>query len=451
MSDCETNIVNLSGCDDNYVSSVLYNIETEILTITLLDGTIYTVTIPSSGVTISEQAGNQVVELPDGIFVPTPTLGINSLVYENGDNLVITSDDDTVIVTSSKVGNEVIIDLSAVCDNCDTHPTLTVTPNVAYTFNEANQTLGIPLPTLVQTSANVYTYTANNGTGNVYTLTFHPALTINNNVPFSWNVNTQVLNLPIPTFTDNEDGTYTYDPGDGTTPIELSLSGQLTVNFGVAQSFNSGTQTLNLPSPTLVNNNDFTYTYNPGDGGAVIILQEYPAGVTNLLSTTLVEAITEIASTNVPWSKEGLLQNTVDVDVEVTDDIYRTGSVGIGLVETDVIQGLLEVKGTSYITASGTEAKQVFQVNRDTVPDEIVVAVQKLANRFGIEFKTALNMLMTLDTSGNLGIGEVDTLLTLPNEMYDAEATFTISNYNDTTPPAVPVSVFSVTDFVLMI
>lgn len=453
MNNCDTNIVTLSQCEDIFVSSVGYNIETENLTVVLNDGTIYTANIPTNAIQISEQSGNQIVELVDGLFVAKPSVGVNSLPYDNGNNLLITSGDNSIDVTVNKIGNQITVDLS--CVDCgggeSTHPGLTINPNLAYSFDAPNQILNLPLPTLVQTATNVYTYTANNGTAAVYTLTFHPSLTINPDLPYSWNPSTQILNLPLPTLTNNGNGTYTYDPGDGTAAFIITTSGSLTVNFGVPQDFDGVTQTLDLPSPTLTDNGNFTFTYNPGDGTASIILQEFPEGVGNLTSTSLAGALSQLAGKSSTWAKEGLLQPTLDISIPITEDIYRSGNVGIGLTNTETIQGKLEVKGDAYFTSDDNEIKQYFQIDRDGIPVSIINSLKKLATKYQIQQKTGVNMLTSIDEDGNLGIGEIDSLASLPDDTYNSQGTFTISNYNGNTPPAVPISVFSVTEFVLIV
>lgn len=454
MNNCDTNIVTLSQCEDIFVSSVGYNTETEILTVVLNDGTIYTASIPTSAVEISEQSGNQIVELIDGLFVAKPSFGINSLAYENGNNLLITSSDDSMDITVSKVGTQITVDLS--CVNCgdggeNSHPSLTVNPNLSYSFDQSNQILNLPLPTLVQTATNVYTYTANNGTAAVYTLTFHPSLTINTDVTYSWNPSTQVLNLPLPTLTNNGNGTYTYDPGDGNASFIINTSNSLSVNFGVPQNFNNITQTLNLPTPTLTDNGNFTFTYNPGDGTDSIILQEFPEGVSNLTSSSLVGALSQLAGKSTPWAKENLLQPTTDISITISEDIYHSGNVGIGIDQTETIQGKTEVKGDIYISTDGAEAKQYFQVERNGSSANVIQSLKKLATKYQVQLKNSTNMLTTVDDDGNLGIGEVSAITTLPDNMYDGQGTFTISNYNGNLPPAVPISVFSVTEFVLIV
>jgi len=79
----------------------------------------------------------------------------------------------------------------------------------------------------------------------------HPAAVLSSNAaPFSWNTVTQAGNIPIPIFTDNGGGSYTYNPGDGTAVTNFSTSGS-TVN-----STNSVTGDGSVGDPLqLVNDN----------------------------------------------------------------------------------------------------------------------------------------------------------------------------------------------------
>lgn len=451
---CDTNIVTVSACDDVFVSNVVYDIETEILTVTLSDDTVYTTTIPTSAVLISAQADNQIVELMDGLYVALPSFGVNSLDYDNGNNLLITSSDASLTVDVQKVGTEITVDIT--CPDCgssvDDHLPLTVNSSVAFSFDDANQILNLPLPTLVQdlVDSNIYTYTANDGSGDIYTLTFHPELTVIPNQPYSFDVDTQILNLPLPVLVDNGDGTYTYDPGDGGLSFIISVGGSLEVNFGVPQLFNAGTQVLDLPTPTLTDNGDYTYTYDPGDGvSSTILIGEYPLGTTNLTSDKIVDAITELSGINRAWSAEGLLQTTNDIDVNLTDDIYHTGAVGIGLDDSETIQGQHEVKGDTYVSTDGSEVNKNTQLDRDGLPITIIERFVQILAGYQIELKDASHVLQIIDNNGNFALGEIAALFSLPEDMYGAEKTFSMSNFDNSPPPSAPISVNTVTEFIL--
>jgi hypothetical protein len=62
-----------------------------------------------------------------------------------------------------------------------------------------------------------------------------------------------------PKLTDNLDGSYTFDPGDGSAPTTIGVP--------------SGPDCC----PSLVDNGDGTYTYNQNDGSAPITLSTHPA------------------------------------------------------------------------------------------------------------------------------------------------------------------------------
>lgn len=444
MAICETNIIQVSECDDIYVSAVTYNTGTEILTVTLSDGNFYTATIPSSAVEISATGDNQLTLLGDGLYVPLPTFAVDSLAYEAGDNLVVTSGDSSIDITTSKVGTEITIDLS-VAEESNNHPALAVTPNAAYSFNASTQVLSIPLPTLELTDTNEYTYTANNGSGNVYVLTLHEPLDITTGAPYSFDAATQSLELPLPSITNNLDGTFTVNNGDGTATFDIEtvvdvcaelnsctladfgdvniaglISGQVLVWNGAAWIPGDAADAV---VSTVTDNLDGTYTHDNGDGISVVI-----------------ETATKVDQ---PFTTEGGSQIERETPLTLIDDIYHTGNVGIGTIQSDSLLGKLHVKnGTQILQNAGTQAlfRILFSDKEFNVSGEKLTSIQEFT------INTVLRRVLNVDDSGNLGVS------TLPEDKYSAANTFTLSDITgESSAPNCPIDSISVTGFVMVI
>ena len=216
-----TNVVNVSECDDIYLESASFNQGTSTLSLLLNDGNSISVLVPVNQINISEDAENQLVELVDGLFVPTPTLSIGGFALTPSDTLNFISGNSSITATVSKNTNNVNVDLSALSSD-DVHNPLVIQPNQAFSFNPGDQILTLPLPTLVRdpVNPNLYTYTANDGTGTIYSIAFHEPLSVNFGVPANFNSLTQTLGIPSPSFSPSGNGGYIYNPGDGS-PVTI--------------------------------------------------------------------------------------------------------------------------------------------------------------------------------------------------------------------------------------
>lgn len=458
---CETSILQLGLCEgDIYVESVFYNTETEILSVTLNNGTVYTTSVPITEVEISAASNNQVQLLVDGLYVPMPLFGINNLAFENGENLKITSDDESITLNISKSGDEIILDLSSVPQ--EQHPQLSVIPNTEYNFNIVTQTLNIPLPTLTQDleNSNIFTYDPGDGTNNASVITLHDPLSVTTNAaPFSFDDETQALNLPQATLVDNNDNTYTYNPGNGDPSIVIDLSAAI-VNITEALNNSSINDLGNVNAgnatsgqvlqwdginwvPVTLQTNDIisSITVNP-DGSYV---HNTGTGITTLIETARMALQ--------PFAAEGQLQQTRQNSLGIATKVYRSAAIGIGVTSTRQIQGMLDVAGNVYINNTGTTAKLYLQAQYGTTDEEELVI--KLVNKsntyhYILSDEDTSRSLMTVDKVGNIFVGQVGSNINEPDNIYNAEGTFSISNYNTDTPPSIPLSPFTVTDFVII-
>lgn len=459
---CETSIIQLGLCEgDIYVQSVFYNTETEILAVTLNNGTVYTTPIPITDIEISSSPNNQVQLLGDGLYVPIPVFGVNNIAFENGENLRLTSNDESISITITKNGDEITADFS-VDAIAEQHPALTINPNTEYSFDFATQVLNIPLPTLVQDeqNSNLYVYTANDGSGDTFNIEVHPELTVTtNSSAFNFNQETQQLNIPQASLVDNGDNTFTYNPGNGGASVVIDLNAvsvdvcsalsECTINDlgNVNTSGATSGQVLqwngtNWVPGTVVegegavssvtNNGNGSYTHNDG------------LGTTVLIQTAI--------NTTPPFAKEGVAQQTRLVSIPITDKVYRTGSMGIGLTSARTIQGIFEASGDVYINNSNTITSLYLQSKFGTVDiKEIGLKLTSIGDNYIYSIEDDTKSLSSLDNFGNYGIGEVSEKVNLPVNMYDGNNSFTISNYNNDSPPNIPISVHSVTEFVLTI
>lgn len=459
---CETSIIQLGLCEgDIYVESVFYNTETEILSVTLNNGTVYTTSVPITEVVVSASANNQVQLLADGLYVPVPVLGVNNLAFENGENLQLTSDDNSVTISISKVGDEITADFSVDIAQ-DQHPALTVAPNAAYSFDFATQVLSIPLPTLVQdgVNSNLYVYTANDGSGTTYNIEVHPELTVTTDpAAFSFDQPTQALNIPQPSLTDNLDNTFTYNPGDGSAPVVINLNAAIVdvcdalASCTIGQLSNVDTTGANIGQVLQWNGTNWVPATIVQESGAVSSITNNGNGSythnDGLGTTVLIQTAT---NANQPFAKEGVAQQTRLTAIPITDKVYRTGALGVGLTSARTVQGIFEAAGDVFINNTGTITNVYLQAKYGTVDiKEIALKLTSKTNYYIHTIEDSAKSLSALDSKGNYAIGEISAKVTLPNDIYDANNTFTISNYNASSPPNVPLSVYSVTEFVLTI
>lgn len=389
-TNCSGNIVVGDGCVDNYVSNVWFDVTDCTLYVQMNGGVVYDAPITCSG-QLSNIAGNQLVTLSDGLYVPEPSLSVNTSELTNGETLQITSDDNTISITTTSETDGVKVDLSS-------HPAMNVSTNAPYSFSYANQT----------------------------------------------------LTIPVPTFTENVDGSVTIDPGTGDAAIVIgggSGSGDCTTctlndlsNVSATNPSNgqllawNGTNwiaTTFSTSGSMTDNGDGTYTFTGGG------------------SSTDIETATQKKN---PFTKQGSAQLTRGDDIAITDAAYRTGNTGFGLTSSNVVQGKVEVRGDEYISSTGSEASQYLQTNAASgSPTTVQKSLNKGATVYQVQTKDTNQMLHAIDEDGNVGFGEVASGMSLPQYTFGSEGNFVMSNYNNESPNLVPVSAYSVTEVVLII
>lgn len=389
MAKCETNVIQLNqACDvpnDIYVSDVSYNGNNGLLRVTLTDGTEYDVTISAVNITLDPDATNQLESGVDGLYVGGQLFVLNGQQIDYDDAIILTSSDSSVVISENTVGNATTIDLT-VDDTGLGHNPLSVTPNVAYSFNPSTQQLNIPIPTIQKPSANSFYFAANDGSGTAFTITTHPSLNVSNGGPYAFNQSNQTLVLPIATLIDNGDGTYDYNPGDGSGIITIEAAGSYD---------NSGS---------------------------------------SLLATTTQDAIDELANTDIPFALESGTQGDNTSGLNLTDDIYRTGSIGFGLNNTDTIQGILHARGDIYFENSGV----YFLFGTGQSFKQIVEELSD-SNQYRIE--TSTRTTLVVDSLGNISTDSI------PTESMGAANTIILTDNNNSSAPNVPLSVNHVVNF----
>lgn len=292
------------------------------------------------------------------------------------------------------------------------HPAATLTNNAApFTWNGTTQTGNIPqVGKLVANADGSYTYTAGdgsapviipkeccptmamagntvtftNGDGSVITFTLHPAATFAQTAaPFTWNATTQVGNMPqAPRLVANADGSYTFTAGDGSAPVvipedccpTMTLAGNVVTftngngsvvtftlhpaatltNNAAAFSWNSATQTGNIPqSPTLaLTATGFTFT--PGNGGAAVNYIE-PVD-----TDTFVSGFTIVGNVATITRNDGVIfTQNLPVNVDINVQSFSLSGSTLTLTETDgtvhtvTIPAEVKVSAVSFVPATG--------------------------------------------------------------------------------------------------
>ena len=376
-------------CDlplDLHTSNLEYDINTGLLRLTLNDGTEFDAVINTIGSSISTDLGNQIVTSTDGIYVGGKVFALNGedVVYD--DIVLITSVDESIDITTQKIGETTLIDLSL---SYQATP-LTIVPNTEFNYDTEMQVLNLPLPTFSNPTPQVYTFETNDGSGTSFTITTHNALTITNGGPFAFIANSQTLILPIPSLTDNLDNTFTFNHGDGTADIIIDTS-------------------------------------NPYDNTA-----------TNLVAVTMQLAIDELATIDTPFAIELGTQGTVSNTLSLTDNIYRTGAIGIGLTSADAIAGKLHVNGD--IMYDNSVITMAFGASKMFVSD----AIERSAYE-QYRMSTDTRQVFSVDSYGNLSTDDV------PDDMFGAANALLLVSNNNSGVPHIPSNVNNVAVFALLI
>lgn len=182
-------------------------------------------------------------------LVPSPDAGNIFQLDSNGKPFVATPTVHPALTLTQNAGSVGLDVTGQVLNIPPTHPALTATNNAApFAFNAGAQTLNVPRPTSITVAGNDYTFNVGDGSTPV-TLTLHPALVSTNNAaPYSFNQTTQTLNIPRSPTLVGAGNTYTFNAGDGTTSTVFTLHPALTLTQNAGSvSLDAANQILNIP------------------------------------------------------------------------------------------------------------------------------------------------------------------------------------------------------------
>jgi hypothetical protein len=126
--------------------------------------------------------------------------------------------------------------------------------------NGITSNVNLPVTTLLDNGNDTFTFTNELGVFTTINYSSTPAVLSNTLAAFSWDTFTQTGNIPlVSTLINNGNGTATYTPGDGTTPVVFALGG-VSSNFG--NDITLGTDNLLFFNETVTTSNQSLTTGN---------------------------------------------------------------------------------------------------------------------------------------------------------------------------------------------
>lgn len=148
---------------------------------------------------------------------------------------------------------------------------------------------------------------------------------------FDFDPQTYTLNIPVSgKLTDEGDGHYLWTPDNGGSDIHfyIGVLSEETAGTEFLWNHRDGSPAISWHIPTLTNNNDGTYTFNPNNGGSTVTI-----------------STVSWQTKDRPWSEIGSAQATNNSSIQHTDEIYHTGRVVVGGTTNDIPGAKLEVIG----------------------------------------------------------------------------------------------------------